>query len=758
MTVHRVFLPWVRTGLVGAITRTAAAGAPARAEVPITARVNSGTAVTVPVVLNGPGDVTTLDPSRVLRTVPEHDAGAAEPTFLAAVDLDEPDAPWAFTPLAADGERLDPWLVLAVVERGTSTLTRADGRPPVLDCAVAELPDLDESWAWAHAQVIVDDPGENLVATVTDKPERTVSRLLCPRRLHAGVAYRACVVPAFETGRRRGLGEVPAPGALLARAWNVAAGGRTQLPVLYYWEFTTGDGLPFEELADALQPWLPVDLPMREVNVGSPGWGLADGPADLVAVRSALGGDTDDAWAGVDAWADRLRGVLTAGPDAPDVRPPVYGAAAAGVTEVGDGAPRWLRELNLDPRLRIVAGLGARLVRLQQEWLVAEAWARLRMVTAPAGPDDGAPAAPGPAGSASAAAAQLSAAVSRAVLDRHVVPLGTSTFLQITAPMDPMSSRLRPGAMRMVRRGGLGQDGGRFERIQRNLAVRAVTRSAAPEPPSAVPRIPVPVVEWLRDIDPDALLPGSDEIPDDTVALLAADTVFAEALLVGINDELSRELRWRGLPVRPGGTYLNRFWTRPGADTDDPELPDIDGWDADSALGTHLRVPEQGLMVLLLRGELLRRFPRTRISVARAIRTPEGREPGEETRPEVFRLRWGRGATLVGLPLSDNDARGGPGDEGWFIVLEEPAEEPRFGLDPSGSFGGEPASWDELSWGHLVADAADLEALVHVPVGGRLAGVQLDQVTWGTDASAMAWVTEQVPSMVAVHAAVWLGE
>ena len=140
-------------------------------------------------------------------------ARAFEPNFLACIDFDRPDFPWLFTPASANAEnRLRPWVCLIVVRRQDGvTLTVNARRPlPVLTIdrpAVPrdELPDLASAWAWAHAQVA---PFEGaLDAALQAHPERSLSRLICPRRLEPSASYYACVVPAFEAGRIAGLGQ-----------------------------------------------------------------------------------------------------------------------------------------------------------------------------------------------------------------------------------------------------------------------------------------------------------------------------------------------------------------------------------------------------------------------------------------------------------------------------------------------------------------------------------------------------------------------
>ena len=55
--------------------------------------------------------------------------------------------------------------------------------------------------------------------------------------------------------------------------------------------------------------------------------------------------------------------------------PPIYGRYYAGRNEVGTAQPpTWLDELNLDPRERVVAALGTRVIQEHQEELMADAW------------------------------------------------------------------------------------------------------------------------------------------------------------------------------------------------------------------------------------------------------------------------------------------------------------------------------------------------------------------------------------------------
>ena len=50
-------------------------------------------------------------------------------------------------------------------------------------------------------------------------------------------------------------------------------------------------------------------------------------------------------------------------------------------------------------------------------------------------------------------------------------------------------------------------------------------------------------------LTPQQLLPGVDKVPEETAALLVTNPRFIEAYMVGLNDEIRRELAWRQYPV-----------------------------------------------------------------------------------------------------------------------------------------------------------------------------------------------------------------
>ncbi|KQR77321.1 hypothetical protein ASF98_21475 [Arthrobacter sp. Leaf337] len=387
------FLSWARAGVqLDAAEEDPLTGAlPGRGALTIGLRINERPEVVLPARLYGPGDVTGLDTRQVVRVEPAPDTAAAEPTFFPLVELDRPDLPWLLTPVRArGGERLRPWLVLVVAERPASTVGPEPNAPlPVLRCALRELPDLADSWAWAHVQLATDGALDEtmLAGLLSGSSERSLARLVCPRRLRGGARYVACLVPAFETGRKRGLG-IPAAAdeTDLLPAWMAAdADDEVRLPVYHHWEFGTGPDGDFESLVRRLRPRpVPDDLGLRPLDVSDPGSGLpALDPADPAAVLGLEGalrgaGTAPSAWdpdaaAGFAAALAPLLDGWTVG----RLGPPRYGDRIP-----APGAePRWLRELNLDPRHRAVAAFGAQVVRQNQEALMAAAWAQAAAVS-----------------------------------------------------------------------------------------------------------------------------------------------------------------------------------------------------------------------------------------------------------------------------------------------------------------------------------------------------------------------------------------
>jgi len=407
------FLSHVRSGFAAAIAQPDTFGStqPALATAPVGVTVSGVAApVTHQAMVRGPGDVIGISASQVVRTDPIDGAVGVEPNYFAQIEFDRPDLPWLFTPAAAVGERLRPWIVLVVLDaEGTTACTVGSGSPlPVLRVsadAAAGLPDLTSSYLWAHAQVILPD-GVSLDQALGPggDPRLTISRLMCPRHLAPNRWYVAAVVPAFNVGRLAGLGQpvTPADEAQLQPAW--AAGAAVDLPVYHSWRFRTGEDADFERLARQLtgRP-LPPGVGTRALDVSRPGAGLPSLPAaadlnDTKAITWLDGAlrpiDSDSRPARDTAAAQAFQSSLTvlldqpanllqSGHADPVVAPPIYGAKHVLAVKVdGASVPPWIGELNLDPRTRIASGIGTQVIQARQEDYVARAWRQLGDVLA----------------------------------------------------------------------------------------------------------------------------------------------------------------------------------------------------------------------------------------------------------------------------------------------------------------------------------------------------------------------------------------
>ncbi|MEN3281424.1 MAG: hypothetical protein V7607_2564 [Solirubrobacteraceae bacterium] len=848
------FLRWVRAGSAGAITATEKVGhAGPRATFNVTVHIEGAVdrSTTKALQLHGPGDVVGVSSGQVIRQVPEPGTATADTQVLAHAELDAIDLPWRFTPYAeADGPdapgfglksagTLTPWMCLVVVERRQGVeLSYAQGDLlPVLsiDDAARELPDPASAHAWAHVQLAgapSDRSPAALDAWTKANPQRTLARVVCPRLLAPETPYLACIVPIYAAGAAAGLGEPPdedpaSTPTPLAYAWSPTASA-VRLPVYGSWEFSTGAGGSFEDLVRRLRHEDDLGtLGTRPLELSDPGWELEPDPARapgallgaLRPVKAVAPWPGDPAL--VDAVADAIDEVHA-------VAPPIYGRWHAGAVSVprAGANPAWLGELNLDPGLRVAAGLGAQVVQSNQETYMAAAWAQAADVTranqllrqAQVAIAAGermhrrhlAPLDPlatlslvGPAlsrlrtatgtgtgtGTATTIHGRLAATCltpaafggaarrilrTRGPLGRRIarlrddqpfdpgVPLGLLTAgTQPTTPptLAPLASASAAALDTALQAAGFAARGGdilaeRLARLQErgasspcppvtdldglSQAARAGTDPAltvprrararlsmAPgtwDPPDRIdpvmiaPEITTPLFEALRALDPEWVLPGLDGMPPNSVGAVAVNQRFVEAFLVGANHEMSRELLWRGYPTDQRGSVFRVFWDRRGTTRPDGrDIAPIDSWSPTSSIATHepnrppATSPER--FVLLLRGDLLARFPDTAIFCVRA-RWEHASDGSAHRVPEAMTATsvalpafGGRFAPDVAFSAFDFDlaqARGDPPDApgipaaGWFVVMQEQPTEPRFGIAAEVGATAALSSWRDL--------------------------------------------------------------
>ncbi|HEY7145488.1 MAG TPA: hypothetical protein VH637_14690 [Streptosporangiaceae bacterium] len=237
------------------------------------------------------------------------------------------------------------------------------------------------------------------------------------------------------------------------------------------------------------------------------------------------------------------------------------------------------------------------------------------------------------------------------------------------------------------------------------------------EPIMAAPDFPQPMYAPLRDLNQDYLLPGVELIPPDTLGAVLENHAFIESFLVGLNHEMARQLLWDGYPTDQRGSYFRQFWDVAGylPQAGDPaspaalaealkDIPPINTWPLARPLGSNENRPNvvPDNVVLLVRGELLRRYPNTVIFAGKAKAGADGDNGRvlDETdeRYPVFRGTLSPDITFFGFSLSADDARGGTAAAplGFFFVFQEQPTEPRFGLEPDTA--GPVRQWEDLAW------------------------------------------------------------
>ena len=297
-------------------------------------------------------------------------------------------------------------------------------------------------------------------------------------------------------------------------------------------------------------------------------------------------------------------------------------------------------------------------------------------------------------------------------------------------------------------------------------------------PVIAYPDFEDPMYKGLTSISDELLLPNLQLVPNNTISILKTNSKFIEAYMVGLNNEMGRELLWREFPTDERGSYFRQFWDvkgliRPSPATPSAQLAEeykdiepIHTWDRTSKLGTHNKrissgQPEQ--LVLLIRGDLLKRYPNTVIMAQKAIPDPLGLDPiidtdlneiefNTQVKFPLYKAEILPDIKFFGFDLTIDQAKGTatspgfPDDLGWFFIIQQMPGEPRFGMDIN-STGNPATSWDDLAWDQFGSTIPFIKGAVKPSIDP-----EPESAKWGTDAAEMAYILFQKPSMVAVHA------
>ena len=303
-------------------------------------------------------------------------------------------------------------------------------------------------------------------------------------------------------------------------------------------------------------------------------------------------------------------------------------------------------------------------------------------------------------------------------------------------------------------------------------------------PIMAYPKFDDPMFRELKELSQEYILPNIDKVPENSITLLETNQQFIEAYMAGLNHEMSRELLWREFPTDQRGTYFRQFWdVSDNILETDPEkkydITEMHTWK--QQLGAHsprvITNPSGSTyLVLLIRGELLKKYPNTQVYAQKAsfkdTSNPDTpRNLADESNPDniqlpVFMAELDPDIYLFGFDLGVDEAKGDSSDSskpGWFFALRERPGQIRFGLDdwtPANpddpDFPTEdPTNWNDLSWEHLVNSADELQAYQIDALHGfsSQSGTENSPLAvWGKNAADMAYILYQNPVLFARHA------
>ncbi|MFI0813078.1 hypothetical protein [Streptomyces echinatus] len=495
--------------------------------------------------------------------------------------------------------------------------------------------------------------------------------------------------------------------------------------------------------------------------------------------------------------------------DTAAVAPPLYGSHHTGRQTVPDDPGSWMSTLNLEVRRRVAAALGARYVQQEQDFLMARAWEQvgeIREANRLLAVSELATVAAEQAQRKHLAPLGVADLVTVMSPVGNRTPLSADTAGPIAAPTTLAtmltSSPVLPGVadtsfLRLTRRtGALARRAGRVptagdaeeatpvlvqglsdihvideqapgtglpdelrtaisprrlqllrmtDRIPADFWARRTDAEARPlRPVMAHPTFSVPIAEELLARWPEWALPGIGALPPDSVTLLETNPEFVAALLVGLNHEFNRELLWREFPTDQRGTPFARFWPTDGTDIDE-----IATWPLDASLGGRLRTGGAGSLALLVRGELLHRFPGTALL---AVRGENGRLPAAFGGVPATPLALDESTVLyLFAGLDAQRARA----EDWFFVFREPMRATQFGFD-TGPLPVPMKTWADLTWSGVPVDAAGFVRLGPAPAAPTEAPPS-DPPVWGRDAADMTRIAFQQPFQLAFRAGTLLG-
>lgn len=311
----------------------------------------------------------------------------------------------------------------------------------------------------------------------------------------------------------------------------------------------------------------------------------------------------------------------------------------------------------------------------------------------------------------------------------------------------------------------------------------------------AYPEFDIPMYEPLSK-DKEGFVPNIGLVEPNSVTLLETNQRFIESYMVGLNHEFARELLWREYPTDQRGSYFRQFWdvrkklaevpntpaAKAAAREKFKDIKPLHRWPRANDLGDNDNrevgpVAEEEL-VLVIRGELLKKYPNTIVSAQPAKWQLKNGKPDKSKERQLddsvkpifplYEARVEPDIYFFGFDLTAEKARGDDTVDhkpGWFFRIEEVPGDARFGFDISRD-SATINVWNDLSWNDVgpVADGAFLKAAT-IPARTLVEPTGSDiekHPQWEYDrfvpldaslsAAELAYIALQTPVIMAVHA------
>lgn len=369
--------------------------------------------------LMGPADIKSIS-TRAINMVspPENTEVKLFKEYMPFIEFFEEDLPWRYTPVQTDDKDFHPWFALIAVKEDEVEfkVTNDGSRLAVLNITSEEryqeiFPSKDLLPKLAHVQIDSKLPvtPDNINILLDENPDCGISRILCTSQLEADSSYVAILIPAYKSGRMAVLGQNTNDVLLGQCAWEPTLSAQSKIkdgltfPCYKKWKFQTSKvNADFKTLAGRLfftdkeeykqlKASLDVDISQS---------GLKDihyNEEEIIDVPAVLKLDCEDGIIRKEnaEYTKALKELLELNPvlrenetneinmdEDPWIVPPIYGARHLLTTQSDfhNDETDVVKEVNLELKNRIAAGLGNAIVKKNQEEFINRAWRKVEKI------------------------------------------------------------------------------------------------------------------------------------------------------------------------------------------------------------------------------------------------------------------------------------------------------------------------------------------------------------------------------------------